>query len=359
MHPEKLSNNMNKFLISAVALVSLCACSGRENDTATPPRSVITVTPDGAVGKSLTFAGVVEEDENISIGFKTPGQIQRVYVREGDNVRSGQLLAELDAADYRLGVDALQIQYDQLSQEVERLRKLYEKKSVPANEYDKAVAGLRQLAVQLQANKNKLAYTRLYAPASGIIESVNFAKGEMVDAGTAVFTLLHTGAMEIVCDIPADVYARRAAFRSFSGIPTGSRDNRIPLRLVSIIPKADGNQLYRMRLAFAGGKPAHVTPGMNIEVAVGLGETSGRMTVPASAVFRHDGKTCVWIVGKDSTVSLRAVTIGETLLGDRIDVLSGLNPEDILVRSGASALHQGEKVKIVERPAETNVGGLL
>lgn len=63
------------------------------------------------------------------------------------------MLAELDDEDYKLGVEALQIQYNQLKDEVARTRKLFEQKSVSANDYEKASAGLRQLGVQLQVNK--------------------------------------------------------------------------------------------------------------------------------------------------------------------------------------------------------------
>ena len=138
----------------------------------------------------INHSGIVREAHTISLGFKTAGQIERIHVREGDYVRQGQLLAELDDADYRLGVEALQIQYDQLEDEVERTKRLFDQKSVSVNDYEKAVAGLRQLGVQLQVNKNKLDYTKLYAPIDGYVQSVNFSPAEMVDAGTALFTLL-------------------------------------------------------------------------------------------------------------------------------------------------------------------------
>lgn len=187
----------------------------------------------------MTFPGVVKENDNISLGFKAAGEIKRVLVKEGDRVKAGQLLAELDAADYKLGVDALQIQYDQVSQEVERARRLFETKSMSKNDYDKAVAGLKQLGVQLQANKNKLSYTRLYAPVSGIVESVNYSRAEMVDAGTPVVQLMATGGMEVTCDIPVSAYDERDRFTGFYCRSAYLGDNPVPLRLVSLIPKAD------------------------------------------------------------------------------------------------------------------------
>lgn len=59
--------------------------------------------------------------------FETAGQIAQINVKEGEYVREGQLIASLDDADYKLGVEALQIQYDQVSDEVSRVRELYKK----------------------------------------------------------------------------------------------------------------------------------------------------------------------------------------------------------------------------------------
>ena len=65
-----------------------------------------------------------------------------------------------------------------MTDEVARASRLYEKKSMSANDFEKASAGLRQLGVQLQVNKNKLAYTKLYAPADGYVSAVNFSPAE-------------------------------------------------------------------------------------------------------------------------------------------------------------------------------------
>ena len=350
---------MRKYLF-AMAVFLLAACSQKE-ETAESVSSVYVTSPEQSGGASdLVFTGVVEEADNISLGFKTPGQIERIFVKEGDRVQSGQLLAELDADDYRLGVEALQIQYDQLSREVERAQRLFEKQSMSANDFDKASAGLRQLAVQLQVNKNKLAYTKLYAPVSGVIEAVNFSPSEMVDAGTAVFSMLRTGAMEVVCDIPARAYLNRDRFSTFACRSAHDGGASLPLRLVSIVPKADGNQLYRMRLVFDGKDAGAITSGMNVEVSVGVaGEEDAVFSVPASAVFMHESEPCVWVLGADSTVSRRPVVLTGELSGANVTVSAGVSPADRIVRAGASMLHQGQKVKVIEAPAKTNVGGLL
>lgn len=347
------------FILPLLMIVVSAGCVGR-SDSTDYVKSVCVSEVSGAAEDSVKcFAGIVKEENSISLGFKTAGQISNIYVKEGDRVSEGQLLATLDDSDYKLGVDALQIQYDQVKEEVSRARRLFEKKSMSANDYEKAEAGLRQLEIQLQINKNKLAYTRLYAPTSGIIEAVKFSPAEMVDAGTSVFTLFNTTDMEVICDIPAQVYRERDRFSGFSCRATAGDGEEYGLRLLNIVPKADGNQLYRMYLAFKESKARQLTAGMNVEVLVNLLPSEGNLSIPAKAVFHRDGSDRVWVLNSDSTVSARNVEVEKSAPGAELRVKSGLKAGETVVRAGVSALHEGERVKIVAAPSETNVGGEL
>lgn len=343
-------------LLSACAL--LAACSDNKTEQATPPSVYVATVGEGSLSCSSNFSGHVVDDNNVSIGFKTAGQIKRILVREGQRVAKGQLLAELYSNDYQLEVEAVQTQYDQLAAEVARAKRLYETKSISPNDYEKAVSGLRQLGVQLQVNKNKLAYTRLYAPASGIIGSVNFSPAEMVDAGTAVFSLINSTPMEVECEIPVSVYNQLKSYSDFNCTVAGS-SNSYPLRVLSVVPKADGNQLYKLRLGFIGHPGKNITPGVNVSVNSRCGIERPEITVPASAVFKQDGKESVWILKSDSTVVLRNVGVTSAPSNGKLTVSEGLSYGEQVVSAGVSALHQGERVKVIKKPSKTNVGALL
>ena len=204
----KIVNLMAATLISTAAVIS-CAGGGNAGEPAVRTVKTMTVSQADSTG-TLTYPGIVQEIHTINVAFKTAGQLAHINVKEGDYIKEGQLIASLDDADYKLGVEALQIQYDQVSDEVSRMRELYKKKSVSANDYEKAEAGLRQLAVQLQVNKNKLAYTKLYAPVSGYVKSVNFARSEMVDAGTPLISMMDVSGLDVQTDISAPDYMDRS-----------------------------------------------------------------------------------------------------------------------------------------------------
>lgn len=309
----------------------------------------------------MEFTGIVREGTNISLGFKTPGQIVHIAVNEGDFVYQGQLIASLDDIDYRLGVEALQIQYDQLSDEVKRLEQLYKGKSVSTNDYEKAVAGLKQLGVQLQVNKNKLDYTQLTAPVNGYVREVNFDESEMVDAGTPIISLMDVNDMEVEVNVPVIVLRNKDCLESITCRAIGTKGELMFLKLLSLVPKADATQLYRMRLGFVDKPDKQLTAGMNVQIELRFlqANVSRRHLLPLASIFQgEEGASYVWTLGNDSIINKVKVQVKGVDSNGFAEVL-GLTGDENVVRAGVHALQEGEKVKVIGEPSETNVGGLL
>ncbi len=349
--------------LPTLLLCLLCSCS-EQKKTSLPVHSVEVTSPTPSC-KTITksYSGIVREAHEISLGFKTAGQIKRIHVEEGKYVKKGELLAELDDEDYKLGVEALQIQYDQLKDEVARTRKLFEQKSVSANDYEKASAGLKQLGVQLQVNKNKLEYTRLYAPKDGYIQSVNFSPAEMVDAGTAMFTFLDVSHLEVKTDLPSSIYKVINNVTSYDCMVSSEKESQTyPMDFLSLSPKADGNQLYQLILKFREKPERQITPGMNIEVRLTINEGNNSkdgFKIPACSIFKSSDNSCVWVLKEDSTIEKRIITIDNNFSGEQVAVTKGLDGTEKIVRAGVNSLQEGEKVTVIEQPEKSNVGGLI
>ena len=351
----------NTYLIAILGMMCLpfAGCTQGDSGKGTV-HHVMCVRPVPADGERVkSFSGIIKEAHEISLGFKTAGQIARIHVKEGDRVSEGQLIAELDDADYRLGVEALQAQADQLEDEVGRMKLLHEAKSISANDYEKAVAGLRQLKAQLQLNQNKLDYTRLYAPLSGCIQNVNFEPSEMVDAGTPVVTLLDINRLEAELDIPVEVYQEKGRITGIAC--TDANGTPIPMKLKSLTPKADGTQLYRMCLIFESQMSPKLTAGMNADITIRMAsdEQGGTFTLPVHAVFKENDRTYVWTIDKDSLAHKVEVALKGMDGNGQALISSGLNGDEQVVRAGVNALQENEKVSIMPQPAKTNIGGLL
>lgn len=331
-----------------LAALTLGACSGSSADKETTVHNVFTTLPEPVgSGATHTYPATVEEARTISVGFKTAGQIERIMVKEGSRVSAGQTIALLDTVDYALGINAMREQYSQMRKENERRRKLHAAGNMSDNDLENALSGERQLALQLQMNENKLDYCRLTAPTSGVVTKVNFENSEMVDAGTPVIELMDNSHLEVVVDLPVRHYADREDFSDFTGITSDGR--RMPLRLLSLTPRADNNQLFRLRLGLTGGAEG-LTPGMNVTVEIGSkGSGPSTVNIPVSALFEREGSMAVWVVNPaDSVVSARSVVTSGTGEDGFVEVTSGLSATDVIVRAGAHHLSEGEKVNIIK-----------
>lgn len=352
---------MKQLLLLPFLLLLTNGCTESPSHTFT--RSVMLTTPTPSGAESIKyFSGVVQESHNIGLGFKTAGQIEKIYVKEGDYVKKGQLIAQLDHTDYQLGVQALEIQYKQLEDEVKRTEALYRSKSISINDYEKAQAGLQQLKVQLQVNRNKLAYTRLYAPTNGYIQSVNFAPSEMVDAGTPVINLLDMHSMEVETELPAEVYQLRSHFQRITCELPSAKGEDIPMKILSITPKADSNQLYQLRLTFQKETDSHLSAGMNISVHIHIAATDSlrtSFTLPLHALIQSQEETYVWVMNTDSTVSKRKVNCSEIDEKGRAVITAGLKGDEQIIKAGVNALQENEKVRVIHTDSKTNVGGLI
>lgn len=331
--------------LAAISAMLLCGCQSKEKEsTQATVHNVFVVSPEPAAGSgAVTLPAVVEEARTISVGFKTAGQIQRIYVKEGDRVRAGQPIAMLDTVDYALGISQLREKYAQLKAENERQTKLHAAGNMSDNDFEKAASGLRQLALQLKLEENKLAYCHLAAPASGVVTKVNFEVSEMIDAGRPVVELMDISALEAVVDLPVKMYEQRENFRNFEGIVNG---NTFPMQMLSLTPRADNSQLYRLRLSV----PANhgLTSGMNINVRILLDDDADEdVTVPLSAVWEKASQTYVWTLTPDSIIKATPVTVQGTGESGLLTITSGLSTTDVVVRAGVHHLTDNEKVTVI------------
>lgn len=135
----------------------------------------------------------------------------------------------------------------------------------------------------------------------------------------------------------------------------------IPLHLISIAPKANANQLYTMRLSLPSDVSPQPSPGMNTMVKIESSDAAGkRVQIPSSALFKKEGKSCVWIYDEQSgTVRMRTVSVERLHTDGTAIVTDGLAAEEQVVATGVHNLTDGQKVQPMEEQSETNVGGLL
>ena len=348
--------------IACALLGGLAACSqkGAEN----VKLQTVKVDSVRAVGEQtlLQYPGKVKAAQDISLAFRVSGTLRKMAVEEGAPVRQGQLLAELDPTDYQVQLDATEAEYRQVKADAERVMQLYADSSTTASNYDKAVYGLKQITAKYRHHQDQLAYTRLYAPFNGWIQKRLFDEHETVGAGMPVLSMIGSGMPEVEINLPAAEYINRQRFTSYHCTFDLYPGKTYPLKLISITPKANANQLYTMRLQLMAGEGPLPSPGMNTMVTIRCNEEGvQRLSVPAGALMQRDGVTQVWLYSPaDGRVHACRVQLVRPLGDGRVIVSSEqLQPGQCVVSSGTRFVKEGEAVPPLAAPSATNVGGLL
>ena len=351
------------FMLCMLMALALTSCH-EEKVSNKSPQYVKTTTAESTGEESLiSYPGKTKAADVVSPSFKVSGTLSRILVKEGDHVRKGQLIAELDAHDYEVQLRATEAEYAQIKADAERVISMYNEGTTTASNYDKARYGLQQIEEKLSHHRDQVKYCKLYSPIDGYVQSKNHDVGENVGAGMSVLSLFSSSNIEIEIFIPGSDYSRRSdmlrAICTFDVMP----DNIYSLDISRMSKEANASQLYMVRLSFKPGADIkRITPGMTTMVYVSYvkGVSQGTVIIPSSCILRSKGRSLVYVYDKNSsTVQPRVVETGNLDTRGNIEVTSGLSAGETVVSAGVRFLKPGERVKEADKTSPSNKGKLL
>lgn len=351
--------------VAGCLLVAFLSACGDEPQTAEQPRlvNVVAVTLSGT-GTDFGYSGEVLARYETSLSFRLGGKIVARNVEVGSQVKKGDVLARLDPEDQQLSLQGAQSQlaaasseYEQSKAELERYTDLYQKAFISKAEFDRrqngynvAKARLEQARVQLAATRNQTGYTELVADQSGLVTAIEVEVGQVVATGQAVMKLARTGEREVVISVPENRLKELSVAETIA-ITLWADPNRIYKgRVREVSPAADPvTRTYPARISILNADAA-VKLGMTANVDLRGDARTLAVLLPATALFQDSGRSAVWVVDKASSqVKLVPVETG-AYVEDKVVVVSGLNPGDLVVRAGVHKLFAGEKVRVQEEP---------
>ena len=351
------------YLLGALCLMAATACGGQGGNQSSTDEArrvnLYTVSSD-APQPTLRFPAKVKATHDIDIAFRVSGMIQKVYVKEGEPVREGQLLAELDPTDYAVQLSATEAEYKQIKGEAERVMALYKENGTTPVANEKAMYGLQQIEAKYKNHKDQLGYTKLYAPFSGFVQKRLFDANETVAAGMPVISLISRDMPEVELNIPAADYVRRSQFERFSCTFDVYPGKTYELKLIGITEKANANQLYAMRQKLVGGTEPIPSPGMNTNVTITCkADQETTWAVPRSALIEEGGQSYLYRYEGGCVARLAAELVRPNSDGTILIHCEGLHSGDQVVASGVHFLKEGDSVQALPAVTITNEGGLL
>ena len=329
---------------------------------AKPALSVTTTTATPAEwAQTLQANGNVAAWQEAVVGAEIGGfRLTEVLVNVGDRVKRGQVLArmssdtvEADLAQTRAALAEAQATLAEASANAERARQLQTTGAISAQQINQyltteqtARARVQAQVARLKAEELRLSQTRVLAPDDGVISARTATVGSVAQPGAELFRLIRGGRLEWRAEVTASELARVKPGMTVHLVQAdGSKlEGKVRMVAPTIDPQTRNGIVY---VDLPQAAPARA--GMFSRGEFELGRSKA-MTLPQSAVLLRDGFTYALRVGADSHVSQTKITTGRRV-GDRIEVLGGLKPDEPVVASGVGFLSDGDFVRVVSAGA--------
>lgn len=351
--------------IFIVIAAGLSACGEKSLPQPKPQPVLVTTAHNAYDSHERTFTGIVSARHESAQGFRTGGKVVARMVEVGQSVVAGQALARLDPADYELALRAAEDQFlaarvdaEQAASDEARFRRLLADHSVSVADHerqkaraDAAAARQAQAARQLDLVRNRTKYTTLVAEFNGVITSVTFETGQIVAEGQPVVTVANLSELEVVADLPEEMAGSVNTFNA-SATFLDSQQQTIPLKLREMSPAAAAQtRTFRARFRIGDNSSAiqqtlHI--GMTANLHLSKKDSELAAVLPATAVWKTDGKTMVWQVGY-SVSKLVAQPVEVIRYMNETVLVQGVADGTKVVSAGVQKLTPGLDVVPVER----------
>lgn len=296
------------------------------------------------IAASYSGTANLEVPADAQVVAKTSGVLLRVLVEEGDQVRAGQVLAQIDPERPRLEAARQQAAMRRLQANFERSKELFERKLVSADAHDqlryeyeaaKAAYGLARL---------ELSYTAITAPISGVIAERMAKPGNLIPLNAPLYRIVDTSRLEAVLNVPEREMATMQA-----GLPIRMMVDALPGQVFEgvvdrISPVVDAQTgTFRVVGVFRGQD--RLKPGMFGRLSIVYDERASALTVPRIALAEGSGESAVFVVEEGKAVR-RVLQLGY-VNGDYAEVLSGIEPGEKVITRGRVAVRDGAPVEVL------------
>ena len=330
---------------------------------ATKPALTVTTAPAEKRAWNEVFSanGNVTAWQEALVGSEINGyRITSVLANVGDTVKKGQVLAtlasetiEADAAQSRAGVAEAEAVAREADGNAARAKTLEASGAMSASQIEQyATAALTARArvdsakARARIDQIRVALTRVVAPDNGVISARLAVVGSLAQPGMEHFKLIRQGRVEWRAEVSAKALPDITVGQKVK-VTSGNFTADGTVRTISpTIDATSRNALVYVDLPT--GTLGKLSPGMFV-----TGEFQGRardaITLPQNAALLRDGFNYVYLMGKDNKVTLTKVQLGASQRG-RVEVLSGLEPNAVVVTSGAAFLNDGDAVRVSNNP---------
>ncbi len=379
------SGRKHALCLAAPVLLLLPFLSGCKKAAPPPPPPPVVEVAEvksGGVPMHTEFIGQLDSPQNVELRARVEAFVENMPFTEGIEVKANDLLFALDKKPFQERLSAAQgslaeakAALNKYDKDVARLRPLAEKRAVPQQDLDNALASVDvgkasvlTAQARVESSQLDLSYCEVRAPVTGLIGAKLVSIGELVGKlqPTLLATISTLDPIWFYCNVSEVQYLRAEAETR----RTGKQVADLPVTLILsdgsthtkvgkfvFIDRAVDSKTGTLRVRAEFANPDRILrPGMFARINVDLGLRPDSILVPERAVAELQGKSFVWVIGSDNKATQRAVKVGE-LINGKLLIIEGLKSGDRYVVEGLQKVREGAPVQPVTaeemtKPAE-------
>ncbi|MEO8136682.1 MAG: MdtA/MuxA family multidrug efflux RND transporter periplasmic adaptor subunit, partial [Betaproteobacteria bacterium] len=338
---------------------------------------VAEVAKTGEMNVFLSALGAVSALNSVTVHSRVDGQLMRIAFKEGQLVRAGDVLAEIDPRPFQVQLTQAegQLAKDQAllsnaRMDVERYATLFAQDSIARQQLDtqRSLVAQYEGAIkadqgQVESAKLQLTYSRVTAPIGGRLGLRQVDAGNVVHASDAngIVVITQVRPISVVFSLPEDVLGQVAGrLRGGAKLAVDAYDREQKVKLTTGVVVTIDNQIdpttgtIRLKAQFPNDDE-RLFPNQFVNVRVLIETLHDAVLIPTPAIQRGTQGTFVYIVNVDMTVSVRPVTLGPAQ-AESTSIAKGLVAGDKVVVDGADKLREGGKVELITREAQRAPG---
>ncbi|MFQ9316523.1 efflux RND transporter periplasmic adaptor subunit [uncultured Dysgonomonas sp.] len=353
----------NTFLgIVGISILYSCSSSDKLEDKDKTIVKVEAYSPAQSTNEGFYLSGEITAKQTANISTRMMGYINKIYVKPGDKVASGQLLVSISSDDILAKKAQIQAMITEAEaaaknaqRDYERFKTLRNQNSVSDKELENVALQNTSMNAKVQMARQQmnevnamLSYTNIRAPFSGVVTQKMIDEGSMANPGMPILTIEQNGELQVIASIPEN-YIQYVKVGDVAKMELKSLGITIDGKVSELSPSAfrTGGQ-YSMKLAIDTKDKENIRPGMYVNILIpnktGENITSKIMLDKSSIIYR-DQLTGVYVVDDQSQANLRWIRLGKTI-GNQVEVLSGLSQNDKIVSKAEGKLYNGVKVSV-------------
>ncbi len=302
----------------------------------------------GAFTHYIDLQGNVEAENTSSVAPRGgAGIVRSVLVKQGDNVRKGQLLLKLDDVVQRTNIANVQIQLDHAKDLYQRRKNLWDQKIGTEVDLINAKNAVDQAETQMKLAREQLDFTNVYADMDGTADVVNIKVGEMFVGGGQIH-LISTSSLKTVVQVP-EIYQERVKVGTPVKITFPGLNNKEITGTVRVAGKSINSENRSFQAEIKLANTTGIRSNQVAFVRLQDYNVAKTLTIPVNTLQTDDKGKYVMVAVKDKdnnlTAHKKSITIGQSY-GDKVEVTGGLQEGEQLITDGFQGLYEGQLITI-------------